>query len=456
VIIKNFFNEKLAQASYFIGCSATDQAIVIDPARDIRPYLAAAASHSMQIVAVTETHIHADYLSGTRELASATGATMYLSDEGDDSWKYEFGHEPSVVLLRHGDLITIGNLTLKVLHTPGHTPEHLSFLLTDHPASSSPNSLFTGDFVFVGDVGRPDLLERAAKISGTMEKGAAALFGSLQALQELPDYLLMWPGHGAGSACGKALGGSPATSLGYERRTNWALQVSTEAIFIDEILAGQPEPPAYFKEMKRLNKAGPPVLGKLPHVRRSQDSVGQIIDARPLDELRNGFLSGAIAIPFGKYFTTWAGWMVNYVEPITIVADSQAGADQVALDLASIGLDQVVGWIDVKELDPNRFTPIHTDTGATFNRDALILDIRGAGERSMSHIAGSVHIPLGYLRERIDELPRDREIVVHCAYGSRSPIAYSILKSAGFSDVRELLGGLSAVEATRPELVLTG
>lgn len=182
MILKQITYDQLAQNSYLVGCAATGEAIVIDPIRDPRPYIDLAAENNLKIVAITETHIHADYLSGTRELSAATGATMYLSDEGDDQWKYAFADEPNVTLLQEGGKIEIGNLTITAVHTPGHTPEHLSFLLVDHPAGETPHSLFTGDFIFVGDVGRPDLLERAANFEGTMVKAAKVLFESLKKL----------------------------------------------------------------------------------------------------------------------------------------------------------------------------------------------------------------------------------------------------------------------------------
>jgi len=238
MIIRNFFEPKLAQASYLVGCAKTGEAIVIDPLRDIAQYLEMAAAEGLRITHITETHIHADYLSGTRELAAATGAKVYLSDEGGSDWTYEFSSDPNVSLMKDGFVIRVGNLSLKAVHTPGHTPEHMSFLLTDHPASEEPHSFFTGDFIFAGDVGRPDLLERAASFQGTMEKGARVLFQSIQATAALPDSLLIWPAHGAGSACGKSLGGSPVTSLGYERKANWAFQIKSEEAFVEAVLAG--------------------------------------------------------------------------------------------------------------------------------------------------------------------------------------------------------------------------
>ncbi len=453
MIIRNFYESKLAQASYLIGCSATGEAIVIDPLRDIQQYLDMAGAQGLRIVAVTETHIHADFLSGTRELAAATGATMYLSDEGDAAWKYDFANDPQVVRLYNGDTIHIGNVSLNVIHTPGHTPEHVAFLLTDHPVSTMAHSLFSGDFVFVGDVGRPDLLERAAKIEGTMEQGARNLFRSLHKLKELPDSLLIWPGHGAGSACGKSLGGSPVTSLGYERDSNWALKCDSEDRFVDEILAGQPEPPLYFKEMKRLNKQGPTVLGSLPTIKRVQEIKGQLVDVRSDDQIRQGLYEGAIAVPEGSSFTTWAGWVVGYDAPITLIAESQSAADAAARDLATIGLDDVSGWIHINDLERGKIKPFQTVTVSELADGALILDVRGMNERSECYIGGSVHIPYGYLRDRVAELPKDRKIIVHCAAGGRSPIAYSILRAAGFTDVCELPGGMDSVEVGAPDLI---
>lgn len=455
MILRNFYDDKLAQASYLVGCAATGEAIVIDPLRDIQPYLAMAESQGLKITAVTETHIHADYLSGSRELAAATGATMYLSDEGDELWKYAFADDPNVVLLRDGDVIRVGNLTLKAIHTPGHTPEHLSFLLTDHPAGETPHSLFTGDFIFVGDVGRPDLLERAAQFEGTMEKGARVLFQSLQKMSAYPDSLLLWPAHGAGSACGKSLGGSPVTSLGYERKTNWAFQIHDEDKFVDEVLAGQPEPPFYFKEMKRLNKVGPAVLGTLPHPPRVTHPTARLVDVRLIDEIRGAVIPDALAIPYGKGVTNWAGWLLRYDEPVTLVADSQEAANQVARDLATIGLDVVQNWVKASDL-ASHASPIQALDGTEVRESDLILDVRGINERRVAHVPGSVHIPLGELPLRLSELPKDQRIAVHCALGGRTPTAYSILRNAGFDQVFEVTGGFEALRSAKPELVRTG
>ncbi len=271
MFVKRFFESSLAQASYLIGCQAAGEAIVIDANRDVDQYIAAAADEGLRITHVTETHIHADYVSGSRELAQKTGASLELSDEGDQDWKYQFAHARK---LKHGDRITIGNISLDVLHTPGHTPEHLTFLVTDGAAADRPIAAITGDFVFVGDVGRPDLLERAANIKGTMEAGARTLWKSLRAFASQEDWLQIWPGHGAGSACGKGISAIPSSTLGYEKRFNWAFNVKSEDDFVTAVLAGQPEPPTYFARMKRINKEGPALLGgfHLPVAARCGDA----------------------------------------------------------------------------------------------------------------------------------------------------------------------------------------
>ncbi len=453
MIIRTFYDSKLAQASYMVGCSASGQAVVIDPSRDSDPYLDMADSLGLRITAITETHIHADYVSGTRQLSAATGATMYLSAEGGPVWQYGFVGDPLAVPLRDGDAIHVGNVSLRAVHTPGHTPEHLAFLLTDHPTSDLPHSLFAGDFVFVGDVGRPDLLELAANIAGTMEEGARQLFRSLRKLEPLPDSLLLWPGHGAGSSCGKSLGGSPVTTLGYERATNWALLTNMEDQFVDEILSGQPEPPHYFKEMKRVNKVGPTVLDSAPNPQRVTTLVGQIVDVRGFDDVRRHCYNGTVAIPYCNSFTGYAGWVIGYKEPVTLIADSQERACQAVRDLAAIGIDQVIGWVHPHDLVHVKASPIPVVTGGSIRQSDFVLDVRGGRERSESHVKGSVHIHFGQLRQRLDELPRDQRIVVYCASGGRSPIACSILLSAGFKNVQELADGLDSIEADWPELI---
>ena len=199
MLLRYFYNDKLAQASYFIACQQTSEAIVVDPARDVEPYLQAAEAEGMRIIAATETHIHADFVSGARELAERCGATLFLSDNGDENWKYQYVDAYDHVLLNDGDQFKIGNIRFETFHSPGHTPEHISLLLTDTAGANRPMGIFSGDFVFVGDVGRPDLLEKAASFAGTAEVGARQMFHSLERFKQLPDYMQLWPGHGAGS-----------------------------------------------------------------------------------------------------------------------------------------------------------------------------------------------------------------------------------------------------------------
>lgn len=306
MLIERIYDEDLAQASYFIGCQRLGEAIVVDARRDVAPYLDLAAANGMKITAVTETHIHADYLSGTRELAAATGAQIYISGEGGADWQYGF----EGTRMYDGDAITIGNLTVKALHTPGHTPEHLSYLVTDGAFTDQAGYLLSGDFVFAGDLGRPDLLDEAAGGVDTRFEGARQMFASLRdKFLTLPDYVQVHPGHGAGSACGKALGAIPSSTVGYERLYAWwgkYLAANDEQGFIHELLDGQPEAHAYFARMKKQNKQGPAVMGprkpleEIPAadlVSRLESREATFVDTRSVPELHAGTVPGACTFP---------------------------------------------------------------------------------------------------------------------------------------------------------------
>ena len=261
MLFRSFFDEKLAQYTYLVGCQRTGEALVIDPARHVDDVVEAAKKEGLHITAATETHIHADFVSGSRQLAEQYGVKLYLSDEGDENWKYGYTDGLNVEFVKDGSKFSIGNIDFEVMHTPGHTPESISFVLTDRGGGASkPMGIFTGDFVFVGDVGRPDLLEKAAGAAGTADSGARDMYHSVQRFKELPDYLMVWPAHGAGSACGKSLGAVPSSTVGYEKQFNWAMQINDEQAFVDELLKDQPEAPVYFAEMKKVNKIGPAVL----------------------------------------------------------------------------------------------------------------------------------------------------------------------------------------------------
>lgn len=462
MFIKRFFEPKLAQTSYMIGCLVAREGIVIDPNRDAEQYVKAAEAEGVRIAHVTETHIHADYLSGSRELAARTGATLYVSDEGDAGWKYQFAGEPGVKLIKGGDRITVGNVRIDVVHTPGHTPEHLVFLVTDGAAATEPIAAATGDFLFVGDVGRPDLLERAANIKGTMEAGARTLYRSLQKFAERPDWLQIWPGHGAGSACGKGISAIPHSTLGYERRFNWALRPMSEPDFVTSVLAGQPEPPKYFAEMKRLNKEGPRILHgfrrpELLDVRaldRRLHEGALVIDTRPPSAFAMGYVPGTINIPLDGSFTTWAGWFVPFTSDFYLIVDDRVpqAIDAAVRDLAMIGLDRVAGHFDAAVIDqwsaagrrPATIPQIAAgDLRESLARGAVTLvDVRSQNEWAEGYIAGARHIPLGYLPDRLDEIPRTKPIVVQCAAGARSSIGASLLKARGLEQVINLTGGI--------------
>lgn len=456
---KHFFEPGLAQNSYLVGCQATGEAIVIDPRRDVEEYLATAEANDLRITHVTETHIHADYLSGSRELAAATGATLYLSDEGGPDWQYGFDHEG----LRDGDSIRVGNLRLDVMHTPGHTPEHVSFVLYDLPAGPEPMMVFTGDFVFVGDVGRPDLLEEAAGIRDTKIAGAKQMFRSLRKFRELPQYVQVWPGHGAGSACGKALGAVPSSSVGYELATNWAFQIQDEAAFVDELIAGQPEPPYYFAQMKRDNRDGATVLGELPRPGKLHaDSLtrlgdAQIVDTRDADDYAAEHVRGSVAIPFDGGLSTWAGWTLDYDRPIVLVADDNR-VEEVATMLVRVGLDRVAGYTDslapwvAAGYQTARTDQIDADELASSLDDVTVLDVRAESEYDEGHVDGAINIHAGRL-PRLAEgyVPADRPVVVHCQSGYRSIIASSTLERLGFTNFRNLSGGFEAWEERASE-----
>lgn len=457
MIVARFFEPALAQASYLIGCAQSGEALVIDPTRDLRPYLETAAREKLTIRYVTETHIHADFLSGTRELAHATGATMLLSDEGDADWKYAFAAEGR--LIRHGDRVTLGRVHVDVEHTPGHTPEHLTFLITDGAAADQPIAAATGDFIFSGDVGRPDLLERAAGMEGTMETGARTLWRSLQRFAAHEDWLQLWPGHGAGSACGKGISAIPYTTLGYERRFNWAFAAKGEDDFVAHVLEGQPDPPRYFAMMKALNKRGPDLRRTTLPPRLDASRLAAlvhagevVVDARPADAYAAGHVPGTLSLPAGSGFVTWAGWLLPYDRDVYLIARDAGDAEVAELtrELSLIGLDRVAGVFDAGAVDAaTAGTPAIVPQIAALDLGARagtvqVVDVRGDGEWKTGHIAGALHVPLGHLAQRLAEVPDDRPIVVQCRAGSRSAIAASLLRRLGRTRVTNLTGGIEA------------
>jgi hydroxyacylglutathione hydrolase len=453
VLLRYFYDDNLAQASYMLGCSATGEALIVDPARDISPYLQMAEEQAMQICHVVETHIHADYISGGRELMHRTRARLYLSGMGVGVLAYEFPQAENVTYVHDGDHFMVGKVRIDILHTPGHTPEHVILQVTDRDAPH-PIGLFTGDCLFVGDVGRPDLLEKAVKIANTQETGARQQFANVQRLKSMPDYLQIWPGHGAGSACGKALGAVPSTTLGYEKLLNPAFQFTDEAHFVEWLLDGQPEPPRYFAQMKTINRVGAALVSSLRKpVRLDKKAFDEllhggelVIDTRPCQDYAAQYIPGTLNIPCtSDQFSTYAGWYVDYDRPTYLVA-ADSEVSRLVNALRAIGVDNIPGYFtpEVIELNTKQLNRIDPKTAAQYLAGgAVILDVRGQNERAQYYIPGSVSIPMGYIRDYLSALSKDQPIITQCGSGTRSQIVASLLLGEGY-DVANLDGGIEA------------
>jgi hydroxyacylglutathione hydrolase len=465
MLLKYFYDKALAQASYMVGCAATGEALVVDPSRDIRSYLDAAEAEGLRITHVTETHIHADFVSGSRELAAATDAMIFLSDEGDVDWKYLYSDDGNVTLVKDGDNFMVGNIRVNILHTPGHTPEHISIMITDTAGADQPIGVFTGDFVFVGDVGRPDLLEEAAGIAGTKEPGARDMFKSIARFKELPDYLQIWPGHGAGSACGKALGAIPSTTLGYEKRFNPAFQYDNEDAFVAWLLDGQPEAPYYFAQMKKVNKVGPTLLNDLDNWTRLDratldailDADGLVLDLRSKEDFATAHIKKTINVPMtSSGYVNYIGWLVNYDEPVYVIVPEGANIEEIMATLRSIGVDNLSCYFaaeDVINENTSALPQINSQELAQrmTTNGLVIVDVRGHSEYQETHIDGAVNIPLGYLeREAKEQLPEGHTLVINCASSYRSAIGASLLKRIGYEDVLNLSDEMATWQKVMP------
>ncbi len=455
MFFQHIYDKSLAQASYFIGCQKAGVAAVIDAKRDVDTYLEIAKANNMTITHIFETHIHADFLAGSRELAQLTGAGLYLSDEGGKGWEYEFPHHG----LKDGDKIALGNLTFEVMHTPGHTPESISFLLTDNPASDKPVMLFTGDFVFVGDIGRPDLLEKAAGITGTADAGAHEMYKSINKFNALADYIQVWPGHGAGSACGKSLGSVPSTTVGYEKARNWAFQYAgDEKGFVQYLLEDQPEPPKYFAMMKHLNKVDRPLLTEVPKLKqltaeelKAAMAKGiKLLDTRNKTEFAEGFIPGSYNIQGNNSFATWAGWFLKYDEPFMLLADEDQ-LDDITRKLMRIGLDNIYGYIpstsvwtaEGGKLEKANIISLSEAKELITNNGVQVVDLRGATEYQTGHIPKAENIFVGTLPDNLDKVSKDKKVIIYCQSGDRATIGYSILAKNGFTNVANFSGSIN-------------
>ena len=466
--------KKLAHYAYLIGDEYSKEAILIDPQRDIDRYLNIANEDGMRLVAVAETHIHADYLSGLRELAERREVKIYASDEGDKDWKYEWllNSDYDYQLLKDGDIITLGTVILKVMHTPGHTPEHIIFIVSDENEKSNfKKGIVSGDFIFVGDVGRPDLLESAAGIGNTMESSARTLFKSIQKFKALPKELFVWPGHGAGSACGKSLSAVPESTVETELRNNAAILASSGLDkFVNYILDGQPEPPFYFARMKFENRVGPDILGSLPEPQElsldkidnaAKDDKVIFVDTRDWDSYKESHLPGAIFAQPEHDFPSITGSFIRKEQKIVLVISPEM-VRQTVTDLIRIGLDDVVAFISpdtmekyiksggkvssIKEIHIKDFENIRS------NPDIFLLDVRKGSELvETGYIPGANNIAHTRLLLSDKLLPKDKEIYVHWMGGGRSASSASYLQGKSYS-VTHLKGGFQEWKNSNGEI----
>jgi hydroxyacylglutathione hydrolase len=462
-----FFHQRfipgLAIASYMIGDEKTKQVAVIDPTRDVDDYIRIAHDEGLRITHVLETHVHADYVSGAVELkARLDGEPMIIcSGMGGADWTPPYANK----IAADGDEITLGKIRLRAMHTPGHTPEHVAWALYDDVRSKeTPWMLFTGDFVLVGDVGRPDLLgpEQQRELARQLYRSV------FQTLAPLPDFTEIFPAHGAGSLCGKAIGSRRSSTLGFERRFNKSLQPLDETTWTQTLLKDMPLAPPYFRRMKQVNARGPAILGRdLPGGKRfTSKEVHQrlcehcmVVDVRPKEAFAAAHIPGSINIPLGQNLPSWAGWVLPYEKHLLIVPDDPADMGEVVTHLIRVGLDQIGGYLeDGLEGWQNNGFPIAglktisvQDLAQQLRQPSsqrpLVLDVRTHSEWANAHIDGAMHIHGGLLKDRFKEIPQDRPIAVICGTGYRGSIASSFLKSHGFKDVGNVAGGMTAWSA---------
>jgi glyoxylase-like metal-dependent hydrolase (beta-lactamase superfamily II)/rhodanese-related sulfurtransferase len=455
LILKQFYLNCLAHASYLVADSASGIAAVVDPQRDIDQYLEFAAANRLTIKHVLLTHFHADFIAGHLELRDRVGATIYLGSAAHAEYAF--------TSLADGDEIDLGRVKLRAIATPGHTAESISILVFDLDASeTAPHAVLTGDTLFVGDVGRPDL--RVALGWSASDLGSM-LYDSLHTkLLTLPDSSFVYPAHGAGSLCGKALSKETVSTIGEQRRVNYALQPMTKSRFIAIVTADQPDAPAYFTYDAVLNTKERPTLSEtlergpvtLEQMLALQTVGAQVLDTRDPADFAAAHLSGSVNIGLGGQFATWAGSILSRERPIVIVADPGHERESM-MRLGRIGFDHVVGYLADGMLSINRSPSLTASTDRlsaqvaserlASARPPLLVDVRSPHERDAKRVEDSVSIPLNHLLERLSELPRDRPLIVHCAGGYRSSMGASVLAREGFVDVSELAGGIAAWEA---------
>ena len=450
--IDRIFTPGLAQVAYLVADPAAGVVAVIDPRRDIDAYLDWANAHSVRIAAIFETHVHADFVSGARELAEATGAPIYASRLGHE----EFAHTP----LDDGDEITIGSVRLRAYFTPGHTPEHLSYLLFDPAHGDQPRALFSGDSLFVGDVGRPDLLGEAA----TRGLAEQLYHTVVDRLATLPDDVIVYPGHTAGSACGKKIGDAPSTTIGQEKLVSYAFHAPSQEAFITRVLADMPPPPTYYPVLKRVNKVGATLLADLPTgealtpemVATRQAAGALVVDARTPGAFGAGHLPGAIFAGLGPNFLAWLGWLAPYDREIILVLDHDEAFAEARTELRRIGLDRVAGYLaggldswhsagrEVATLP--QITVQELQERLAGAEPPAVLDVRSDDEWTSGHIGAAEHLFAGLIAQGAD-LPLDGgsgPLAVICGSGYRSSVANSLLQARGYTNLLNVTGGMTA------------
>jgi hydroxyacylglutathione hydrolase len=457
VIFQQFYLACLAHASYIVGDEATGVAAVVDPQRDTDQYITFAAEHHLTIKHVFLTHLHADFVAGHLELRDRVGATIYLGASAKAGYAFTPLHD--------GDVVEFGRVRMKALETPGHTPESISILVYDLNVSDvQPHAVLTGDTLFIGDVGRPDL--RAALGWSATDLGGM-LFDSLHTkLLKLPDQILIYPAHGAGSLCGKAISKETVSTLGEQRRFNYALQPMSKDAFIKLVTADQPEAPPYFtydavlnsEERQTLDQSLERVMKplELDELLRLQEQKAQILDTRDPDEFAAAHLKGSINIGLGGQYATWAGTVLERTRPIVIIADP-GRENEAAVRLGRIGFDNIAGYLrgglHSLESRPDliafteRLSAPYAAELLSANPPPLAIDVRTSREREQKQIGGSMSVPLNHLAENFSKLPKDRPLLVYCAGGYRSSIAASLLQGAGFERVAEIAGGIGGWES---------
>ncbi len=451
MIVHQFFVKGIAHSSYLIGGDET--CAIVDPRRDVQVYIAAAREQGLRITHILETHLHADFISGHMDLARMTGARIYAPR----SARCRFDHKP----LAEGDTFRLEHMRFSVLETPGHTPEHISYVVTDTSRGKEPAAVFCGDTLFVGDVGRPDLFPDMS------DELASRLYDSLYGkLLDLPDFCEVYPAHAAGSLCGRAIAAKRTSTIGYERRYNPALQIWDRKKFIKSLTTDMPAAPDHFARCSEINRRGPAVVADLPPLeawepevfaRKAKAENAFVLDIRSFESFGGRHIPGSVALDTGGNFSTFAGWVLPPQDDILLVAEDRAQAEESAVCLRRVGIDRLKGFLDggisawLKAGLPSdgvTQVSVHDLRGMVKRREKMTLvDVRSAGEYANGHIEGAVNIPSPDLRTKYRGLKKDRPILLICGTGYRSSLGASLLKRRGFKDVRNVAGGMTGYTA---------